>query len=113
MNKKLTFEWLYAASIRSLRTMAQTALGMLSIGLAVNEVNWMHVLSVAFVSGVYSILTSLATNLPEVGSDGVLKINTSGEKDVYLLEFNNDLSNLADKQHVTFKIDSSSSISQE
>lgn len=63
---KVTIEWFKAAAIRALRTMAQTALGMLTIGAAINEVNWTNVFSVAFVSAVYSLLTSLATTLPEV-----------------------------------------------
>lgn len=63
---KVTIEWVKAAAIRALRTMAQTALGMLTIGAAINEINWANVASVAFVSAVYSLLTSLATTLPEV-----------------------------------------------
>ena len=61
MNKK----WLKAAWIRSVKTMAQTAVSMLTVGQAVLEVNWVNVLSVSAVAGVISMLTSIA-GLPEV-----------------------------------------------
>ena len=61
MNKK----WLKAAGIRAIKTMAQTAVSMLTVGQAVLDVNWVNVLSVSAVAGVISILTSIA-GLPEV-----------------------------------------------
>ena len=61
MSKK----WLKAAGIRSVKTMAQTAVSMLTVGQAVLEVNWVNVLSVSAVAGVISMLTSIA-GLPEV-----------------------------------------------
>lgn len=61
-NKK---EWLKAAGIRAVKTMAQTALSMLTIGQAVIEVNWINVASVSIVAGIVSVLTSLA-GLPEL-----------------------------------------------
>lgn len=59
-------KWLQAASIRALRTVAQTALGMFSVGMAMDQINWIQVASVAVVSGIYSMLTSIATTLPEL-----------------------------------------------
>lgn len=64
-------EWLKAAGIRALKTFAQTAVATISIGVAVNEIDWLRVLSVAAVAAVCSILTSLA-GLPEV-SEGDCK----------------------------------------
>ena len=63
--KTLTVKWLKAALIRALKTVGQTASGMLAIGMAVNEVDWVYVLSVSSVAGVLSLLTSIA-GLPEV-----------------------------------------------
>ena len=60
MNKK----WLKAAGIRAVKTMAQTAVSMLTVGQAVLDVNWVNVLSVSAVAGVISMLTSVA-GLPE------------------------------------------------
>lgn len=59
-------KWAKAAGIRAIKTVAQTAVGMLTgdmIGIV--DVDWIRVLSVAALAGVASILTSLA-GLPEV-----------------------------------------------
>jgi hypothetical protein len=59
-------KWFKAAGIRALKTVAQTAVGMLSGDLiGILEVNWVSVLSVSATAGVLSLLTSLA-GLPEV-----------------------------------------------
>lgn len=58
-------EWWRAAGIRAVKTMAQTAVSMLTIGQAVLDVNWLNVLSVSVVAGIISMLTSIA-GLPEV-----------------------------------------------
>lgn len=60
-----TKKWLKASSVRAVKTMAQTALGMLTVGAAVSEINWGYIASVSFVAGVASILTSIA-GVPEV-----------------------------------------------
>ena len=65
MSNIFTKKWFYAAFIRSLKTMAQTAVSMLTVGQAVLDVNWVNVLSVSAVAGVISMLTSVA-RLPEV-----------------------------------------------
>ena len=57
-------KWLKCASIRAIKTMAQTSLSMITIGQAVMEVNWLNVLSVSVVAGILSLLTSVA-GLPE------------------------------------------------
>ena len=58
-------EWIKAAGIRAIKTMAQTALSMITIGQAVFDVNWLNVLSVSVVAGILSLLTSIA-GLPEL-----------------------------------------------
>ena len=55
-----------AAGIRALRTCCQTALGMLSTSVFIEEVSWMQVLSASALATLYSLLTSIATGLPEV-----------------------------------------------
>lgn len=61
-------EFWKAAGVRSVRTFAQTALSMITIGQAFIDVNWINVLSVSGVACLLSILTSLA-GLPEVDGD--------------------------------------------
>ena len=59
-------KFLFAAAIRAVRTFAQTFVSMIVVGAAFSEVEWLRALSVSGVAFVASILTSLATGLPEV-----------------------------------------------
>lgn len=68
MNRQNFKAWLKAALIRAVRTVAQTALGMFTVGMAANEIDWRYVASVSLVAGVFSILTSVA-GLPEVPAE--------------------------------------------
>ena len=77
--KKITKEWLFAALIRAIRTMAQTALSMVAVGMAISDVDWLKLLSVSVVAGFVSILTSIATGLPEATTNGELFINTEAD----------------------------------
>ena len=60
-----TKQWVKAALIRALKTVAQTAVSMLTVGQYFTDVDWLGILSISAVAGVISILTSLA-GLPEV-----------------------------------------------
>ena len=65
----MKWEWkkfLIAALIRAARTFAQTFVGFIAVGAALEEVQWLRALSVSGAACVLSILTSLATGLPEV-----------------------------------------------
>lgn len=53
-------DWWIETGVRTVRTVAQTALSMLTVGQAVMEVNWLNVISVSVVSGVMCILTAIA-----------------------------------------------------
>ena len=58
-------KWALAALIRAIRTFAQTFVGYIAVGAALEEVQWLRALSVSGAASVLSILTSLATGLPE------------------------------------------------
>ena len=55
-----------AAGIRALRTVCQTAVASMGTAALITEVNWVQVLSASALAGVLSVLTSIATGLPEV-----------------------------------------------
>lgn len=55
-----------AAGIRAVRTLAQTAVATIGTTALIEEVNWSVVISASVLSAILSILTSLATGLPEV-----------------------------------------------
>lgn len=70
MSKNFLKEWSKAAGIRAIRTFAQVAIATIGTTAAtINEVNWLFVFSTAALAGVLSILTSIATGLPEVKED--------------------------------------------
>lgn len=54
-----------AASIRALRTMAQTAVSVIGVGAVMADADWTRVWSASALAGVLSLLTSVATGLPE------------------------------------------------
>lgn len=47
------------AGIRAIKTMAQTALSLFTIGQAVTDISWTSLVSISLVSGLYSVLTSI------------------------------------------------------
>lgn len=69
----MTKNWLKAAGIRAIRTVAQTAVAMIPVGVSVTDVGWAGVIGTATLAGILSMLTSIA-GLPEVtntkGVDG-------------------------------------------
>ena len=60
-----TVKWIKAASVRAIKTMAQTAIGVIGAATLVESVDWKVVASGAVISGIVSILTSVA-GIPEV-----------------------------------------------
>lgn len=62
----MTVEFWKAAGIRAIRTVAQTAVAMIPAAAMITDVDWIAVLYTAALAGICSILTSIATGLPEV-----------------------------------------------
>ena len=65
-----TIKWLKAAGIRALRTFAQSAIAAIGTAIAMNEVNWLAVASVAGLSAIMSLLMSIK-GLPEIKEEGI------------------------------------------
>ena len=63
--KILTAAWWKAATIRALRTVAQTAVALIATATVLSEVDWLTVGSGSVLAGILSLLMSLA-GLPEV-----------------------------------------------
>jgi len=55
-----------ASLIRAIRTICQTAVAVIGTAFVLADVNWWAVVSASLLAGILSILTSVATGLPEV-----------------------------------------------
>ena len=62
-----TRKWIEATTVRTIRTMAQSAISVIGVTSVMGEVNWIVVGISALLSGILCILTALA-GLPEVES---------------------------------------------
>jgi hypothetical protein len=60
--------WIKAAGIRAIKTVAQTAVALIPVGVSIQEVGWLAVIGTAALAGVVSLLTSIA-GLPELKGD--------------------------------------------
>lgn len=66
--KNKTKLWIKSAGIRALKTFAQSFASLMTVGVAINEIDWKYVTSVSTVAAIYSVVTSIA-GLPEVKED--------------------------------------------
>ena len=70
MGKDYWIRWFKAAGIRAIKTVAQTAVALIGTNaIGVTDVDWVGVASGAVLSGIVSMLTSLA-GIPEVKVEG-------------------------------------------
>lgn len=63
-----TKKWLINASIRAVKTFAQTAVSLITVGNLITDLDWVSILGISATSAVVSILTSVA-GIPEVESE--------------------------------------------
>ena len=62
-------QFIRAALIRALRTFCQAAVAMIGSAVLISEVRWAEVISGAALAALLSVLTSIATGLPEAEKD--------------------------------------------
>lgn len=68
MKKGSYLKWLKAAGIRTVKTVAETAIALIGTNtMGITEVDWVGLLSACALSGVVTVLTCIA-GLPEVKS---------------------------------------------
>ena len=61
-----------ATFYRAVRTICQTAIASIGTAIVLTDVNWQYVVSASALAGILSILTSIATGLPEVQLEDTL-----------------------------------------
>ncbi len=65
MMKQNLKEWMKCAGIRAIKTIAQSSVALIGVGTVMSDVDWLMVASASLLSGILSILTSVA-GLPEL-----------------------------------------------
>lgn len=58
-------QWIKAAGVRAIKTVAQTAVATIGTSAVIGDVNWIMVGSASLLAGILSLLTSVA-GLPEI-----------------------------------------------
>ena len=58
-------KWIKCASIRAIKTVAQTMVAMIPVGISIEQVSWLTVIGTSLLAGILSLLTSVA-GIPEV-----------------------------------------------
>ena len=74
-------EFTKATAIRAIKTVCQTAVATIGTAMVLTDVNWQMVVSASILSGILSVLTSIATGLPEVELEEVLEDEEFGDED--------------------------------
>ena len=64
-------QFVRAATIRAVRTMAQTAASLLGAKALISDVDWKALISATVMAGILSILTSVYSGLPETGTERI------------------------------------------
>jgi hypothetical protein len=64
MSKEFLKKWAKAATVRAIKTVAQTAAATIGTAAVLGEVNWVACASASALAGILSLLTSVA-GLPE------------------------------------------------
>lgn len=74
-------EFFRASMIRMARTICQTAIATIGTAAVLEQVDWRLVISASLLAGILSILTSIATGLPEVDYERNFYMNVEEPED--------------------------------
>lgn len=75
-----------ASLIRAIRTICQTAVAVIGTAFVLADVNWWAVVSASLLAGILSILTSVATGLPEADYEKHLYMSVEEPEDSEVID---------------------------
>ena len=78
------------ALIRAARTVCQCAISLIPASALITEVDWRLVASASLLAGIVSILTSIATGLPEADYDEYINMDVEEPDDAEVDEDENE-----------------------
>ena len=86
IKEKTMNTFIKASLIRAIRTICQTAVAVIGTAFVLADVNWWAVVSASILAGILSILTSVATGLPEVDYEQHLYMSVDEPNDAEVEE---------------------------
>lgn len=75
-----------ATAVRAIRTVCQAAIALIPASALITEVDWLLVASASILAGIVSVLTSIATGLPEVEYEQHLYMSADEPEDAEVTE---------------------------
>ena len=82
----MTDKFIKASIIRAVRTICQTAVATIGTAFVITDVNWWMVASASILAGILSVLTSIATGLPEADYEAYLRMDVEEPDDAEISE---------------------------
>ena len=75
-----------ATIVRAIRTVCQTAVATIGSSVVISDVHWGVVVSASLLAGLLSVLTSIATGLPEADYEEYINMDVEEPDDAEILE---------------------------
>lgn len=111
--KNFTKDWFMKALARAVWTFAEVSLGFMTVGAALNEIEWLRMLSVACVAMIISFLKSIMIGIPEGVVDGTLLIDDSGDSTKWLLNVETPIENVSKMKSIRLNVDPNANLCEE
>ena len=91
---------------RAVWTFLQVVLSMITVGVAIWEIEWVKIASIAATAALYSFIKSIVVGVPEnIKTDGVLIVDDSDEeKTKWLFNVETDLDDIYKKKSINLVV---------
>lgn len=89
MNEKC-IKYITPIILRAVRTFAQSLLSMITVGVTLQEINWVNALNVSVLAAIYSILMSIVVTIPENKFDGIVSFDEKNKELIAKINDNTD-----------------------